>query len=85
MVLYVEEREPFVGVGQNDKESVHEFHNLGKVKHVCPEEERAVWFSVFREANDVVEIRRGGEDGEGATDGHDEGEGEETNVMDGCD
>lgn len=42
---------------------------------------------VGREANDVVEVRAGGgrDDGEGAAKGHDEGEKEEDEAVEGCD
>ncbi|KAJ6704509.1 hypothetical protein OIU85_030333 [Salix viminalis] len=55
---------------------VDKFKNFGEVEYVGPEKERPGWRGVGREANDVAEVRAGGggDDGEGAAKGHDEGE-----------
>lgn len=82
VVVDVEEREPLDGIAENDQESVHELQNLGEVEDVGPEEEGPRGRGVWREANDPVEMRPCvGEDGEGATEGHGEGEEEEGEVV----
>ncbi|KAF9685026.1 hypothetical protein SADUNF_Sadunf03G0011500 [Salix dunnii] len=65
---------------------VDKFKNFGEVEYVGPEKERPRWRGVGREANDVVEVRAGGggDDGEGAPKGHDEGEKEEHEAVEGC-
>lgn len=85
VVVDVEEGEPLEGVTENDQEGVHEFENLGEVEDVGPEKEGPGGTGVWRETDDPVEVRRVGDDGEGATDSHDEGEEEEGEIVEGGD
>lgn len=81
----MEEGQPPSGITDNDQKGVHEFKDLGEVEDVGPEKEGPSGRGMQWEANDPVEVRSVGEDGEGATDGHDEGEEEEGEVVDGGD
>lgn len=47
MVVNVEKRETFHRFTHNDKKRINIFINLGEVKNVGPEEERAFWLDVF--------------------------------------
>jgi hypothetical protein len=87
VVVDVEECEALDRIAQDDQKGVDKFKNLGEVEYVGPEKERPRLRGVGREANDVVEVRAGGgrDDGEGAAKGHDEGEKEEDEAVEGCD
>lgn len=84
MVIHVEKSQPSDGVAPDDQEGVHEFKNLWEIENMRPEEERPSWWGVYRVTNDAVHIRWVENNGEGATDGHGEGDSEEDNVMNGC-
>ena len=85
MVVHVEESESSWRVTQNDQKGVYEFQYLWEVEHVCPEKERPSWWGFIGDANDPMELRCVGEDGDNATKGHDEGDDEEDEAMYGWD
>ncbi|XVE67352.1 hypothetical protein DITRI_Ditri08aG0153800 [Diplodiscus trichospermus] len=70
----------------NNQKGIDEFKNLGEIEDVGPEKKGAVRKGVGREANDVVQGRWWvGDDGDGAAKGHDEGDEEESEGVQGCD
>lgn len=85
VMVHVEKRQSFHGVTQDNQKRIHEFDNLGQVKNIGPEKERSGRWSPLREADEGVEVRDLGEDWNEATDGHDEREGEEEDVVEGRD
>lgn len=82
-MVHVEEREPLDGVGEDDEECVEKLGDFREVEDVGPEKEWARGRGVTWQADDPVEVRCTGYGGDYASEGHDEGEGEEKGVVDG--
>ncbi|CAN6455119.1 unnamed protein product [Victoria cruziana] len=79
VVVDVQERQrlPF----QQDEDGVRELEDLGEVEDVTPEEDGAAGLSAQREAEKPIDVGHLPGCGKGATDGHDEGEEEEEEVV----
>lgn len=85
VVIHMEERQPLKGPTKDDQEGVHKLVDFGEVEDIGPEEERPRWWGFGWEADDPERVRCVGEDGDQGTNGHDEGEEEEVEVVDGGD
>lgn len=82
----MEEGKPSVAAAENDEERVDEFKKFGEVEDLSPEEDGAAWTGLVRwEAEDPAVVGHLGESGKGTSDGHDEGEDEENEVVKGGD
>lgn len=83
----MEEREPSVACSsQHDQCCVSELEEFGKVEHIGPEEEGPTWRGLIGwEAEDPTAVGHHGEGGEDAPNGHEEGEEDEEEVVDGGD
>ena len=85
MVINVEETQPVDWITENDQKGIHEFQYLGEVEYVCPEKKGPSGRCMWWETNDRMEVRVVSDDCEGDTNGHDEGDEKEGEVVEGWD